>query len=181
MLFLLFIFLAYLAGSIPFGKLIGKKYGIDIQKRGSGNIGFTNSLRTLGLKPAVIVLFADILKGFIPVKIALQLFPLNQALIIAFTTILAHIFPVWLKFKGGKGVATGFGVILAINPLMTLAPLFVFFVVFLTKRIVSISSIIATGSLILASYFIAPKYTIFYIILFMIILWTHRKNITRLL
>src|SRR3989344_8772220 len=135
MQFLLFIIFAYLVGSIPFGKLVGKIYGVDIQKRGSGNIGFTNSLRTLGLKPAVLVLTADILKGFIPVTIARQFFPLNDVLIIALITILANIFPVWLKFKGGKGIATGLGIILAINPLISLIAGVIFLIVFLSTRI----------------------------------------------
>lgn len=181
MFFLLFIAVAYLSGSIPFGKLIGKKYGIDIQRKGSGNIGFTNSLRTLGLKPAIIVLFADILKGFIPTAIALQLFSLNQALIIATTTILAHIFPIWLKFKGGKGIATGFGAVFAINPLISLIPISTFAIVFLIKRVVSISSIIAALSLVLTSYFMSPKLTVFYLVIFIIILWTHKENISRLI
>jgi acyl phosphate:glycerol-3-phosphate acyltransferase len=179
--FLLFIILAYLIGSIPFGKLVGKKYGIDIQKKGSGNIGFTNSLRTLGLKPAALVLAADILKGFIPVKIALSLFPQNQVLIITLLAILGNIFPIWLKFKGGKGVSTGFGAILAINPIASIIPIVVFVLVFIKKRIVSISSILATGSLVLVSYFIYPNLTLFYLLLFVIILWTHRENIARLI
>jgi acyl phosphate:glycerol-3-phosphate acyltransferase len=181
MQFFLFIILAYLLGSIPFGKLVGRKYGIDIQKKGSGNIGFTNSLRSFGLKPAILVLFADILKGFIPVNIALSFFPQNQILIIAIAAILGHIFPVWLKFKGGKGVATGFGAIVAINPIISLIPIAVFALVFLIKRIVSVSSILATGSLMLVSYFISPNLTLFYLFLFAIILWTHRENISRLI
>lgn len=181
MQFLFFIIFAYLLGSIPFGKLIGKKYGIDIQKKGSGNIGFTNSLRTLGLKPAIIVLFADILKGFIPTAIALQLFSLNQALIVAATTILAHIFPIWLKFKGGKGVATSLGILLAISPLLTLIAGSIFILIFLPTRIVSISSIISSWVLPLISYFISPNLTLFFLILAIIITWTHRENIIRLI
>lgn len=181
MQFLLFNVFAYLAGSIPFGKLIGKKYGIDIQKRGSGNIGFTNSLRTLGLKPAILVLVADMLKGFIPVAMALQFFPLNQVLIIAFITILAHIFPVWLKFKGGKGVATGLGALLAISPLITLITIIVFTAIFISSKIVSVSSIISSWTLPLISYFIYPNLTLFFLILAIIVTWTHRENISRLI
>lgn len=181
MQFLLFIIVAYLIGSIPFGKLIGKRHGIDIQKTGSGNIGFTNVARTVGLKPAILVLILDILKGFIPTKIALAFLPQEQALIIAVITILGHIFPIWLKFKGGKGVATGLGVILVVNPLIGVMGLAVFLVVFLTTKIVSISSIIGTASLSLISYFVFPKLTIFYVILLAITIWTHRENIKRLI
>ena len=181
MQFLLFIVFSYLSGSLPFGKLVGYKYGIDIQKKGSGNIGFTNSLRTLGWKPAVLVLIADILKGFIPVKIALQFLPLDQASIIALIAILAHIFPIWLKFKGGKGVATGLGVLLAINPLITTIAFVVFLIVFFTTKVISIASILGTASLSLISYFLLPKLTIFYLVLLAIAMWTHRKNISRLI
>jgi len=179
MQFLLFIIFAYLSGSIPFGKLVGKRYGIDIQKRGSGNIGFTNSLRTLGLKPAILVLFADLFKGFIPVKISLGLLPFNQVLIIAVVTILGHIFPVWLKFKGGKGIATGLGILLAIDPLITLITGIIFISIFLLTRIVSISSIFSAWSLPLISYFITPNLTMFFLILAVIVTLTHRENIYR--
>ena len=135
MLFLLFIAFAYLLGSIPFGKIVGRMKGIDLQKKGSGNIGFTNSLRTLGLKRAIPVLIGDLLKGSIPTFLALQFLPLGQTLIIALASILGHIFPVWLKFKGGKGVATGLGTILAINPLITIIGLTVFLIVFLATKI----------------------------------------------
>ena len=181
MQFLLFIVFAYLLGSIPSGKLVGRMYGIDIQKKGSRNIGFTNSLRTLGLKPAIFVLLGDMLKGLMPTKISLEYLPLNQALIVAAVAILAHIFPVWLKFKGGKGIATGLGAILAINPLIAVIAIILFFIVFLATRIVSISSIIATGSLLFVSYFVSPKTTIFYLCLFIIVVWTHKENIRRLI
>lgn len=181
MLFILFTVLAYLSGSIPFGKLVAKKYGVDIQKRGSGNIGFTNSLRLLGLKPALLVLIADVVKGFIPVKIAIQFFPLNQVLIIAIVTILAHIFPIWLKFKGGKGVATGLGILVAINPVITLIAAIIFLAIFLPLRIVSVSSIISSWALPLISYFSSPNLTLFFLILAVIVTWTHRENIDRLI
>jgi len=179
--FLFFIIFAYLSGSIPFGKLVGYKYGIDIQKKGSGNIGFTNSLRTLGLKPAILVLIADILKGFIPVKIALQFLPLNQVLIIGSIAILAHIFPIWLKFKGGKGVATGLGALLVINPLVALVGAIIFLTIFLLSRIVSVSSIISSWALPLISYFMSPNFTLFFLTLAIIVTWTHRENIGRLI
>ncbi|MEK7534245.1 MAG: glycerol-3-phosphate 1-O-acyltransferase PlsY [Patescibacteria group bacterium] len=180
MQFLLFICFAYFLGSIPFGKIIGHMQGIDVQKKGSGNIGFTNSLRALGWRPAVLVLIGDILKGFIPTKIALEFLPLDQALIIAAVAILAHIFPIWLKFKGGKGVATGLGSLLAINPLIIVIAFIVFLAVFLTTKIVSISSILSTYTLPIIAYFIFPKLIIFYLVLSIIVTWTHRENLARL-
>jgi len=178
---IVFVAFSYLLGSIPFGKLVGKKYGVDIQKKGSGNIGFTNTLRTLGWKPGVLVLFLDVLKGFVPIKLALQFLPLNQVLIIGLITILAHIFPIWLKFKGGKGSATGLGVVFAINPLMVAIPFIVFLVVFLKTKIVSLSSILGTMCFPFVSYLVSPKLTIFYAGLVIITLWTHRENISRLI
>jgi len=176
-----FILFSYLLGSIPFGKLVGLKYGVDIQKKGSGNIGFTNSLRLLGLKPAVLVLAADVLKGFVPVKLAFLFLPLNQVLIIGLITILAHIFPIWLKFKGGKGVATGFGTLFGIEPLVAIVILIVFLIVFLTTKIISLSSILPTVSLPFISFLLYPKLTIFSISLVIIALWTHRENLSRLI
>jgi len=181
MIFPLFIVFSYLLGSIPFGKLIGKKYGVDIQKIGSGNIGFTNSLRTLGLKPAILVLTGDVLKGFIPTFLALQLLSLDQTQIIGLVAILAHIFPVWLKFKGGKGVATGLGTLLAINPLITLIAAIIFLAIFLPSRIVSVSSIISSWALPLISYFLSPNLTMFSLVLSLLITWTHKENISRLI
>ena len=177
----LFIAFSYLLGSIPFGKLVGRRYGVDIQKKGSGNIGFTNTLRTLGWKPGVLVLFLDVLKGFIPVKLALLFLPLNQVLIIGLITILAHIFPIWLKFKGGKGAATGLGVVLAINPLIVILPFIVFLIVLFKTKIVSLSSILGTMCFPFVSYLVFPKLTIFYTGLVIITLWTHRKNLARLI
>jgi len=168
-------------GSIPFGKLVGIKYGVDIQKKGSGNIGATNALRTLGWKPGVLVLVLDVIKGFIPVKLALQFLPLNQVLIISVITILAHIFPIWLKFKGGKGVATGLGIILAINSSVTIFAFIIFLTVFLLTRIISVSSLVSVWGLVLVSYFTSPNLTVFLFAIAIILTWTHRENISRLI
>jgi len=176
-----FILFSYLLGSVPFGKLVGKKYGVDIQKKGSGNIGATNALRLLGWKPGVIVLVLDVIKGYIPIKLALQFLPLNQVLIIGLITILAHIFPIWLKFKGGKGVATGLGVVLATNPSITMIALIIFLTVFLLTKIVSLSSIFSAWALFVVSYFVSPNLTVFFLILAIILTWTHRENISRLI
>lgn len=171
---------AYLLGSIPFGKIVARRRGVDIQKKGSGNIGFTNSLRVLGLKRALLVLLGDTLKGFIPTWVALRLLPLNQALIVAFIAILAHVFPVWLKFKGGKGVATGLGVTLALNPVLAAGGAVIFLIMALTTRVISLSSILTTWFLSFWTYFFSPELTIFYLTLAVLETWTHRGNINRL-
>src|SRR5581483_7153065 len=113
--FWLFCILSYLSGTIAFGKIIGKLHGVDIQKKGSGNIGFANVRRTLGWSAGVIVLAGDMLKGFVPVFAFKKYLTDPQIMIVALLAILGHIFPLWLRFKGGKGVATGLGATLAIN------------------------------------------------------------------
>ncbi|MFN3995138.1 MAG: glycerol-3-phosphate acyltransferase [bacterium] len=114
---ILLIILAYLIGSIPTGYIIGKLKRVDITKTGSGNIGMANVFRTLGFKYAIIVLIIDTIKGFIPTFLAIKL-NLNvlAVLVTGLSAILGHIFTIFLKFKGGKGVATSLGVILAISP-----------------------------------------------------------------
>lgn len=181
MVFFLCVAMAYLLGSIPFGKIIGHRRGVDIQKKGSGNIGFTNSLRSLGWKLALIVLLGDILKGFTPALIALRLLPLNQALTVALVGILGHIFPVWLKFKGGKGIATSLGVTLALNPVLAASATAVFLIVILVTKFVSLSSIFTLWSLSILAYLISPGLTLFYLALAILATWTHRENIHRLI
>src|SRR4051812_30895241 len=116
--FFLTAILAYLLGSVPTGKLIASLHGVDIQKKGSGNIGFANVLRVVGRVPAAIVLTIDVLKGFVPVAIAQQILGASGVQAVALLAIMGHVFPVWLKFKGGKGIATGLGVTLAISPVL---------------------------------------------------------------
>jgi len=181
-LFFVFLIIAYLLGSIPFGKIIASQYGINIQKKGSGNIGFANCLRILGWNPALLVLAGDILKGFIPLFIALVgILSLNQTLVIAIFTIIGHIFPIWLKFKGGKGIATGLGITLALNPLIALAGISVFLgVVFITKTF-PISSIFSAWLLVLCTYLLAGNLTLLYFSLALLATWTHRENIKRII
>ncbi len=181
MMFSLFLLLSYVLGSIPSGKIVGLLHGIDLQKKGSGNIGFTNSLRTLGLKPAVFVLVGDTLKGFVPTFFALQFLPLNQTQVIGLIAILAHVFPVWLKFRGGKGVATGLGVTLALNPTVAIFGIITFLIVFLSTKIVSISSLISAFIFLVVSYFIVPELTLFFMTLLVIAIWTHRENVKRII
>lgn len=173
--------LGYFCGSIPFGKLVGKVYGVDIQKHGSGNIGFANTCRTLGWKPGLIVLAGDILKGFIPVFIAKDYLSGNWVFAVVIITLLGSLFPVWLKFRGGKGIATGLGITVAISPLLASAGLAVYLTCFAIFRKSAPSSIAGSFSLPFFCLIFLPDYALLYFILAMIATWTHRNNIKQLL
>lgn len=142
---------SYLAGSIPFGLLVAKLVtGTDIRKVGSGNIGATNVARTLGAKWGISVLVLDALKGLLPVLLIPPLFVSTNSpdfdhvrVLSGVATILGHMFPVWLGFRGGKGVATSLGVILVLGPWSTLIAVAAFILIFLISRIVALSSIVA--------------------------------------
>ena len=175
--FLLFLTLAYLLGSIPFGKLVSHHHGVDIQKHGSGNIGFANVQRTLGWKPGLVVLAADIIKGFLPVFIAKNYLTDYQIMAVALLAMLGHIFPIWLKFKGGKGIATGLGITLAINLLLGSLAVAVYLVSLAIFRKSGPSSITAAWSLPLLSLLIVNKYVWFYLLLAVIATRTHRTNL----
>ena len=191
--FTLIIFLAYLLGSISTSIWIGKFfYGIDIRNEGSKNAGSTNTFRVLGIKAGVPVLFIDILKGFLAVRLVYltnffvgtdSFFTFSIALGIA--AVLGHIFPVYEKFKGGKGVATLLGVVLSIHPPAALLTICVFLIVLLISRYVSLSSIIAglAFPILLIGVFktTALPLIIFSLAIAILLLVTHQKNIERLL
>lgn len=141
---------SYLIGSIPFGYLIGRLHGIDIRKVGSGNIGATNVTRSIGRIAGKICFFLDFLKGALPVVLVNMTFEentANLALAAGLAVILGHVFPIYLRFRGGKGVATAAGVALALAPYPLLCALAVWVVTFLTSRYVSLASIVAAASL----------------------------------
>jgi len=179
--FYLIIILSYILGSIPFGKIVGYFKGLNIQKQGSGNIGFANSLRVMGWKPALIVLLGDILKGYIPVFYAVDKFSLTQTLVIGLFAVAGHIFSPWLKFRGGKGVATMVGVSLALNPLIALIAMATWGIIFLLDKTASISSLVIALLMPILSLFLEPKLFYFYLFLLVIILLTHRTNILNLI
>lgn len=180
--FLLLIVVAYLSGSIPFGKLVGKFYGIDIQKHGSGNIGFANVVRVLGWKASPVVLIGDISKGFIPVIIAQYYLSTYQLLAVALAAVTGHIFPVWLKFKGGKGIATGLGVTLVISPLLGGLGLLIYLLGFARFRKSAPSSLTAIWCLpLLCLAFLSSKYALFYLGLALLATWAHRNNIQQII
>ena len=141
---------AYLIGAIPFGLLLGRMRGVDIRTQGSGNIGATNAGRVLGMRYFWYAFTLDFLKGFVPV-LAVDLIvrhwrgPVWLPLITAAAAICGHIFPCYLRFKGGKGVATTFGVVMGVWPILTLSGIgaaLVFLLVFMAYRIISLSSLV---------------------------------------
>lgn len=187
---------SYLLGSIPNGYIAGKISGIDVTKHGSGNIGATNVLRVLGKTYGYSVFFADAFKGFLAVRIALGIaaatqFPVAYAeylgIAAAFFSVFGHTFPVWLGFKGGKGVATSAGAICGLMPLAALTIFLVWLLVFKLTRYVSIASTIAALALpvtvgFLLKFGIVHGLGLFYFSLAMalLVVWSHRANFSRL-
>lgn len=190
---ILLILLAYLLGSIPSAVWACKWfYGIDIREHGSGNAGATNVIRVVGVRIGVPVLLVDILKGYFAVRIP-YLLPffvtgssdfLNFQLILAASTVLGHIFPVYVGFKGGKGVATLFGIVLAIAPYPTLICAGIFLITLITTHYVSLSSIVSGFAFPLINLFVFHEthinMIIFTLIVSVLLLITHQKNIERL-
>ncbi len=178
----LIIIISYLMGSIPFGLILTKFFlKQDIRDVGSGNIGATNVLRTGNKLLGYSTLFLDILKAVIPLLIVKYYF-INLLLISSLCIFLGHVFPVWLNFKGGKGVATLVGIILCINYYLLIVFVIVWFFIFLVTKYSSLSSITATLSLpIISFFFIKNGDYYFFIILFILIFYTHRENIKRLI
>ena len=186
---------SYLIGSIPFGYLIGRLHGIDIRKVGSGNIGATNVTRSIGKIAGKICFFLDFLKGALPVVLVNMTFEentANLALAAGLAVILGHVFPIYLRFRGGKGVATAAGVALALAPYPLLCALAVWVVTFLTSRYVSLASIVAAASLpIIAALFfglgigtpfpLANSTVFFFALIAFLAILRHISNIKRLL
>src|SRR5664280_2299184 len=188
------VILAYLLGSIPSAVWIGKRFhNIDVRERGSGNAGTTNTIRVLGWATGIPVLLIDIAKGWLAAMLPVffHLAGHGSALLInlqigtGIIAIIGHIFPVFAGFRGGKGVATVFGVFLALSPLLTLCSIGIFLVVLLITGIVSVSSMSAGISfpVFLFLFFDTPSvfFKIFAVLVGIALIVTHRKNIGRLL
>ena len=176
--------LSYLLGSIATGYILGLCAGVDVRKTGSGNIGATNVARAIGKGHGAATLLADTAKGFIPVYVALHLGLAQSAMaIIGAAAFLGHLYPIFLKFHGGKGVATALGVLLAVAPLVTAILMVVFAFVMMLSRIVSLSSMVAALaapiSLSLLAY--PATYIVLGTFLAAMIIVRHRGNIKRLL
>jgi acyl phosphate:glycerol-3-phosphate acyltransferase len=183
--------MAYLLGSIPTGFLVARARGVDIRTVGSGNIGATNAFRVLGKGLGIFVLLMDALKGWVAVQIGAQLVnqllpgaPLDNLRITAgIAAILGHNFTCWLNFKGGKGIATSAGVLIALVPWALLIILSIFIILFVTTRYVSIGSIAAAFALPFATWFTTRNtgLTIVTGAMGALAILKHRKNIQRLL
>ena len=172
---------SYLLGSIPFGFLLTKLFlKQDIRNIGSGNIGATNVLRTGNKLIGFSTLFLDILKAVIPIIFIKYNFP-DFIFISSLSVFLGHVFPVWLKFKGGKGVATYVGILFCINYVLGFVFIISWFIIFLLSKYSSLSSLLASLIIPIYHFFlIDDKNHFFFIILFILIFYTHRENIKRL-
>ena len=178
--YLVAIIFSYLLGSVPFGLILTKLFlKKDIRKIGSGNIGATNVLRSGNKLIGYLTLFFDILKAIIPVVYIKLNYP-DLIYISSLSVFLGHVFPIWLKFKGGKGVATYVGILFSINLIFGFIFCISWLLVFLLSKYSSLSSLVASLSVPLFLFFTNGKQIIFFIILFVLIFYTHRENIKRL-
>ena len=176
------ILISYLLGSIPFGFLLTKIFlNKDIRKIGSGNIGATNALRTGNKTLGYATLILDILKAIIPV-IFVKIYYSDYLYIASLSVFLGHVFPIWLKFKGGKGVATYVGILCCLNIYLGISFGIVWLITFLIFKYSSLSSLLGSFSIPIISYFVLKEEVFFFfIIMFVLIFYTHRENIKRLL
>jgi acyl phosphate:glycerol-3-phosphate acyltransferase len=184
---ILVVIAAYLIGAVPFGLLFTRLFsGIDVRTVGSGNIGATNVLRAAGKKVAVLTLLADGLKGFLPVFLARLLFHDDSITALSgAAAILGHVFPVYLRFKGGKGVATSFGVVLAVSPWTGVVALLAWLIAAIIWRYSSLSALIAFASYPFVTFAVPPPpskpYGLLSLFIFGMTYYRHRENIKRLI
>lgn len=195
-LFIICVLAAYLLGSIPSSVWYGIGYfGIDVRKHGSGNAGATNTFRVLGKRAGTIVMLIDVLKGWTATSIASMLFYMGAIgetellmykILFGIVAIIGHIFPIFVKFKGGKGIATLLGMVLAIHPELALMSITIFILTLLASQYVSLSSILATLAFPVLSWaglfgHPEPLLIVFGFVMFVLVVATHQKNIKRLL
>jgi glycerol-3-phosphate acyltransferase PlsY len=172
--------LSYFMGSIPFGFILTKIFlKKDIRDIGSGNIGATNALRTGNKSLGYGTLFLDVIKAVIPV-IYVKLNYTDYIFIASLCVFLGHVFPIWLKFKGGKGVATYVGILFSINLTIGFVFLGVWFFTFLISKYSSLSSLFGSLSVPIYLFFFTSQNLVFFSIMFILIFYTHRENVKRL-
>jgi len=172
--------LSYLMGSIPFGFILTKIFlKKDIRGIGSGNIGATNALRTGNKSLGYGTLFLDVIKAVIPVIYVKLNYP-DYIFIASLCVFLGHVFPIWLKFKGGKGVATYVGILFSINLTIGFVFIGVWFFTFLISKYSSLSSLLGSLSVPIYLFFFTSQNLIFFSIMFILIIYTHRENVKRL-
>ncbi len=183
------LFLGYLFGSFPSGYLAGRIIkGIDIRSLGSGSTGATNVLRHIGKRAAITVFFIDVLKGVLSILLA-KYFLLNDSwqVAIGLSTLIGHIWPVWLNWKGGKAVATGLGIFLGLSLQVCLATLVIFILMITLFRIVSLASLSAALALPLIMFMsfgnsnISLPFIIISLSAMILVVWRHRENVVRLI
>lgn len=190
---IIFSLTAYLLGSIPTAVWIGKiRYSIDVREHGSKNAGATNTFRVLGKKPGILVLLIDVVKGAVAVTLPFMFSYapwgsdelIKLQLITGILAVLGHIFPVFAKFKGGKGVATSLGIVIGIHPLTAIVCFIIFSIIFISFSFVSLGAIFAaiTFPIVLEFIFKNDNYYLFYFSIFLAlaVIVAHRKNIKRL-
>ena len=172
--------LSYLMGSVPFGFILTKVFlKKDIRDIGSGNIGATNALRAGNKSLGYGTLFLDIIKAIIPVVYVKLNYP-DYIFIASLCVFLGHIFPIWLKFKGGKGVATYVGILFSINLTIGFVFIGVWFFTFLISKYSSLSSLFGSLSIPIYLFFFTNQNLVLFSIMFILILYTHRENVKRL-
>ncbi len=178
----LIILVSYIFGSIPFGYVFTKIFlKKDIRDIGSGNIGATNVLRTGNKLIGYLTLFFDVLKSVIPVIYIKFFFP-DYIFVSSLSVFIGHVFPVWLNFKGGKGVASYVGILFCINFILGLNFIFIWLIIFVIFKYSSLSSILSSLCIPITYYFIIDNNNYyFFIIMFILIFFTHRSNIKRLI
>jgi acyl phosphate:glycerol-3-phosphate acyltransferase len=181
---LVFVVFAYLLGSVPSGYVLGKLAGVDVRKTGSGNVGATNVARVVGKRQGVLTLLFDMAKGLLPVVLGRKMDLGTTAIAITgIAAFIGHLYPVYLRFKGGKGVATALGVLLALAPLATAVLSLVFTIVVGCSRIVSLGSIVAAAAVPVTLWVLSYPPPLVGVGAFLgaMIIWRHRSNIQRLL
>lgn len=176
---------AYLLGSIAFGILVSKLFGLpDPRTVGSGNIGATNVARSGKKSAAILTLLGDIFKGWFPVWMALQAIDVMWVVsAVGLAVFFGHLYPLYHNFKGGKGVATALGVMLAISPMLALATLVTWTVVFLIFRFSSLAAIMAAVLAPVYAYYLLPykDYVLMVLVMSVMLIWRHRSNIKKLI
>ena len=186
---LLILFLGYIFGSFPSGYLVGRiAKGIDIRSLGSGSTGATNVLRHIGKRAAITVFLLDVFKGIISIFLAKYFLPNDSwQVAMGLSTLIGHIWPVWLNWRGGKAVATGLGVFLGLSWQVGLATLGVFIAMITLFRIVSLASVSAALSLPLIMFFsfkvssVSVPFMMISLLAMTLVIWRHRDNILRLM
>ena len=183
---------SYLLGSIAFGILVSRGFGLaDPRTTGSGNVGATNVLRSGKKLAAALTLLGDVLKGWFPVWLALQYdMPMWVISMVGLSAFLGHLFPIYYQFKGGKGVATALGIMLAISPILGLVVMLTWMFIFMTTRYSSLSAIVSAGLAPAYAWYLLPHadnliglsdYVLTILLMVVLLIWRHKSNIKKLL